>query len=244
MLGSVLTFTPPEPNASWAVDFTGPSLNCSHVNRTLYEDVLDNVFTALVYNYNAGIIAPYFSWVPDTDDSSNDSSPRLPLVGPSNISTVRNHSKINKDWIEQSSSTLRSETLGPQSSYCRAPRSEPMALYVALFPGAAVPRPTIWAGLQNSTIVRCQLQNSTYRAAFSLRKWCRIDERNDLVCSRRTCSHLLLEDGVGTSERSSPDSPLLETLSYQSVMDAFGRLLVGQQLRHSAFRPFQAPDSS
>ena len=61
--GKILPITPPATNASWNLQYYGPTLRCDHVNNTIYAHFQDNIAEALVQQYYDSLYG-YISWLP------------------------------------------------------------------------------------------------------------------------------------------------------------------------------------
>ncbi|KAJ5197585.1 hypothetical protein N7449_008064 [Penicillium cf. viridicatum] len=112
----------------------------------------------------------------------------------------------------------------------------PLSLFVAVFPHAMEnPKHNevseMAAAVQNSTILRCTLHNASYQANFTYINGAQTIHITDkTVLNGISYLHGVtnLDGPVPSSNTSFMHNPrIMESLSYQSTMDAFGKLLFG-----------------
>lgn len=78
--GKLLQIHPPAPNASWVMDFVGPSLQCSDVDNGMHQRLRENINAgmnategAYLYGYLGWF--PEFGWVKDDITCSTNPMP-------------------------------------------------------------------------------------------------------------------------------------------------------------------------
>ena len=72
--GQISLLNPPAANATWTLDFWGPSIRCADVPRNIFEEISLNIWNS--YNYiSVSESYTYLSWIPGIlDDELRDSS--------------------------------------------------------------------------------------------------------------------------------------------------------------------------
>jgi hypothetical protein len=213
--GEILPISAPYANSSWLLNFHGPALNCNPVTSSLYSDIIQNVLVTMETNECFPSYG-YISWTPDT--STNGSLP------------------FNKNGND--TYTLRSGTLGPQvNSYASdgvvISSGPPLSLFVATFPKMAT---ILGAGCQsqsalllNSTILQCELYNTSYIAKFT---YINGGQMVDISLNGFFNDVPYLDsfggvDPLGANYSNAYNTTLVEMFAYEAVMDAFGRVMVG-----------------
>lgn len=228
--GAIQPSSPPQANATWELSFHGPALTCQAVNASFHQEVLDNIYESMQAWYPAcGISYAYISWTPDSS-MANGSLPFSNVTG---------------------NYTLRSSTVGPEGEGFYASDGSPyptdfppLSIYIAalktgdLISGTCNPGTT--TALANTTIVECFLYNATYISNFTYINGAQaIDTKlplqhiNDVgfIAGVEGVSPLGLAYENGTSiipvTPQDYNTTLVEMFAYQSVMDSFGRMMVG-----------------
>ena len=140
MLDPRLPVSPPESNSTWTLDFYGPSLSCSPVNATLHAAITKNALD--MQNSCDGLAedspaVAYLSWLSAPGAS-------LPYM---NIASCELSDIHTKDLVNNG--------------------SLPLSVSLAVFPDSAKHTEDSLDYLKNSTIINCQLQNSSYDAIFN-----------------------------------------------------------------------------
>ena len=149
--GSKLAITPPEPNATWTLDFVGPSLRCDTVTGGLQHAIEKNVHAS---TYQCEQAYGYVSWSPAMNNA-------LPFRnGPNSLSNEPLNPRQSKTYRQASSNSFEPTIVTNGSA--------PATLYVAIFPGAANLVKSWDGGLRRcrdaytqSHIVQCSLYNSS-----------------------------------------------------------------------------------
>jgi len=213
--GAILPIDPPSsrPNASYATTFYGPALQCTYVSNTMYDNITEYVnrtFTG--FDYCSGFI----SWVGDLNFVSVEENETLSI----DSGTLE---QANWQWAPSGQGAWLGIS-GNQTANVGA------RIYVAVFPnmqdaqsmeGGHVP-----TAESNATIIQCQLTNVTYHASFI---WSNGVRTVDVALSQPlnlVPATFYVNDWL-TSPAPWAEAVLLEYLAYQSVMDAFGAVLVG-----------------
>lgn len=232
IFGSRQPFAVPASNSTWSIDFHGPSLGCSPVDAHLNQAILDNVWTEIV---EGRIISfGYLSWTPDLD--------QLPFTLPSNLS-VLSYPNSNITVINNTTGfdriDLATGSLGPfPDEYSEI---MPATLYIAIFPKLVLGTTEMTGNiLDNSTIVQCELRNSSYVVSFkSINGLQEVDVLVSTTYNNVSATESFDVTNYGFSNKSlapgasDRDSRFLviatvmEYLAYQSVMDAFGTMFIG-----------------
>ncbi|CAG7998258.1 unnamed protein product [Penicillium olsonii] len=237
--GKILPMEPPAVKSSWSMEFHGPTLVCDHVNNTVNDYFTQNVAQAmnnpiiyaeggsLYHNYR------YLSWTPDSDD----------LIGSTPFYQFQENG--TRMW------RLRSFQPGPgsvdsfnQTAIDLNPRNplnegSPLSVSVAIFPPVPGCNDSDGASkrqrsnLHQSEIIHCSLHNASYQASFNyINGDQRISVKDRKVLNGISyiegISNADLDTGLSYSNVSFMYSPrLIESLSYQSIMEAFSEVLSG-----------------
>ncbi|KAF7193881.1 hypothetical protein HII31_04771 [Pseudocercospora fuligena] len=256
--GTILPISPSSPNASWSLDFNGPALRCSNVNATLQALMQTNILNAYRGNscqqpYN------YLAW------TAANGSPTPSEGIASNEDPFGNHA------VPFSATTpfaMNQGTLGPllydavgakgnATTNGTANATQVATIYLAAIPkfkyrelGSCDANPNITAEqvndefgryFVNSTILECQLWNTSYHTNFTY-----VDGQQsiDITTSERgedssvdTLAGFYMNGdypkcaGLNVDyEGCNVDRYTLQRLSFQAILDAFGRVFVGTVL--------------
>ena len=227
--GTILPISPPSPNSSWILEFTGPSIDCTALQGSALENIKENIQTVIAIN-NCEIDFGYIGWTP----SYNGRNPEL-LTIPFVLSE------------NNASYTFQDAYLGPlptELSDLRGPI--PATFYAATFPnmtdnGVALDLSCFdnTNPLPNASVVQCVLYNTSYQASFSFIN----GEQTVDITKAETPYNIVIPystlewDGNnaifsnylpnGTIIPNSWNSTIVQTLSYQAVMESLGQVLVG-----------------
>lgn len=256
--GSIATVaTTPAVNSSWEIDFEGPSLHCNPVSSDFRRNALDNIL-----NYTLGR-----SRGPGGDNCNY--GPGYVAWHPSSMSLNDSVRELLPFYISTSTRNESTYTLNNAEGYSY-PYTDLASLFLAVTPtlmektradGWTPPRMcrgNSWydAALADyhevSTVLRCDVHNSTYHAAFSFVNGVQSIEVDATEVTRTPMT--VLTDALayfgttngssqGSQPRACPDSGItpdgvfadacvldptvMSTLSYQAVMHAFSSLLTG-----------------
>lgn len=220
--GAILPIAAPRhaPNASYAMTFDGPALQCNNITGGLRARITSNI-AEVVTAWPCDTYYGYLSWTPGQDDN-------LPFV-----------SIKNSSWL------LRSGTLGPITDNPLNPNG-PATVFVASLPRMMYKLMQGCTGkeaasLEGATILRCQLYDVTYQANFH---WSDGAQTVN-VTTASTPEGVAPLQGISGAEPLAAQYPngtyitpnatdpatynssIIRTFAYQSVMDAFGEVLVG-----------------
>ncbi|KAJ5494704.1 hypothetical protein N7463_010791 [Penicillium fimorum] len=230
--GTILQIEPPAANSSWSVKFYGPTIVCDKVNQTLATYITQNVAQAI--NSSIAIdngtwtlqVYDYLSWAPDSDT----------IVG----STPFYRENRNDTY------TQRSRKLGPETeiqdalSQLWGPgkpglHGAPLSLFVATFPRALIyteAHQAVEDVERNAKILHCVLHNASYQVDLTYVNRDQTIHARDIT----VLNGVSYFDGVtnvkGTEVSTNTsffhNPHFTESLSYQSIMEAFGSLLSGE----------------
>ena len=161
MSGTINPFIAPASNASWSLDFYGPSLSCAPVDTLLYSAIRDNLWTAFEYGklsqlntddfrYPTGF---YIPWTPKVD--------RLPYHFPSNVQVMIYPNRAVTDQSSFYNISFEDRSLGPFSNHTPglSALEDEMELPATLFFAVAEGKRRI--GMDNLTVIQCELRNSS-----------------------------------------------------------------------------------
>jgi hypothetical protein len=238
--GEILPIEAPAVNSSWSVEFYGPTIACDHVNQTLADYISQNVAQAINGSKmitEAGTqklrIYDYLSWVPESD-APLDSTPFHRVQG--NGSDTYTQRLVRLGPLLKDPENPFAGAMTPAKPSIDGP---PLSLFVAIFPHAleyteydkAVEN--VDRTVQESTILRCSLHNASYQADLiyvNRNQTIHVTDRAVLngVSAVEGISNIDFDKGTISSNISFIHNPqLMERLSYQAIMEAFGGLLIG-----------------
>jgi hypothetical protein len=219
--GEILAITPPALNASWNLEFWGPSIRCTNVSDPLRGDILNN-FGGYIEEVdkmmgNIRLSIPYFSWASWGNDLPfiNDSS------GPVLQSSFQSSSTVFLAYDNDLHNTLPLNVVN------------------------AIHNTTILGGwpqiLSNFTILKCNLFNSSYALNFQYTNGAQyIDVSKttpspnpltsmDFIIDLPTGPQSIWSDSTCNTSvfRSCFSQVNLQRSSYHAIYDAFMGLIVG-----------------
>ncbi|KXS97850.1 hypothetical protein AC578_7656 [Pseudocercospora eumusae] len=256
--GTILPISPSAPNTSWSLDFNGPALRCNNINATMQALMQTNILNAYRGNscqqpYN------YLAW------TAANGSPTPSEGIASNEDPFGNHAV---PFSDSTPFTMNQGTLGPllydavgakgnATTNGTANATQVATIYFAAIPkfkyrelGSCNANPNMTAEqvdvefgryFVNSTILECQLWNTSYHTDFTY-----VDGQQsiDITTSERgkdipvdtlagfymngdypKCAGLNID-----YEGCNVDRYTLQRLSFQAILDAFGRVFVGTVL--------------
>lgn len=218
-------------NASYVNTFAGPALSCSHVSGDLFDSMIDNINKS---SYAMSASYGYLSWM----HTEGATQPLMPFT-PKRDSTSKNSSTSNEtSYVEQL------WTLGPVPDLYAGDVVDglsvsPPTIFVATFPGMVnsyLTSGSYAVRAENATIVQCQLVNLTYEASFNWTNGIREVQVSTTPSTNPVtafngidCDHFVfVPDWQNDKARnlSAYNNSLVQAFAYQSVMDAFGRVLL------------------
>ena len=77
--GEILQMNPPAPNASWTIDFVGPSIKCDNVPTAMHQRLRRNIADGLNAS-EAALVYGYLAWFPDFGWLGDDLIDTLPFM--------------------------------------------------------------------------------------------------------------------------------------------------------------------
>ncbi|KAB8221476.1 hypothetical protein BDV33DRAFT_170561 [Aspergillus novoparasiticus] len=214
--------------------FYGPAIVCDKVNQSLATHITQNVAQAI---HRSEVVKPdlqsftryiCLSWAPETDNP---------------VDFVPFYQKNGSDMFTQRWNQLGPQPMGPVDGLTLVSTASkplidgsPLSLFVAVFPRATEYSEYYEAledmdkAVQNSTIL-CMLHNASYQANLTFVN----GEQTIHVADQTVLNPIVFIFGVDNHDNGKPtannsfvrNAQVMESLSYQSVMDAFGGLLVG-----------------
>jgi hypothetical protein len=253
---SVLPITAPFPNASWTLDFKGPSLKCNPVSSSESLSFQENIAQYIQQDSNCETPATYMAWFPRFDVAKNQTfnEPYLPMV-PGNTSalTFSDPESIFNigpgDFTETIQSSIMYITIMPNmlkvTQYDLSSSPYACDLQHPQMSNVTSDNPLGVVG-GNVTILQCQLYNSTYHTEFNYNNGAQtvnIDLVNQETDTTVPVINLVKgpgSNGLGAGKCAtlnenqtvfgSPcdfDGSLLSQLSYQGILQAFTTLILG-----------------
>ena len=255
--GSIIPVIAPSVNSTWDLDFNGPSLHCNPVSSGFRNAVLANILnytfvrsqqTVLEINCTSG--PGYMAWHPAFMNPNKSMTEYLPF---------------NIDDLNSSRGALNNDN---SHGY---PYSDMTSVFLAIAPtlfsfssskdesGPTMCRGKPWyqAGLaqfyNTSTVLRCDVHNSTYYTTFSfvngvqkvdiknvtdvthkpmntigqVLAYFNSSNLNDMSLRPQACPPWVMSDSDEWYTACLFDPRVLSTLSYQAVMHAFTDLVAG-----------------
>lgn len=237
--GTILPIEPPAVNSSWSVEFHGPAMVCDKVNQSVTAYITQNVAQAIngsqehspenvTFAYYSLTRYGYLSWAPEADNLI-DSTPFVQNGSGTFTQRLSSLGPIPSD--PENGSRIYSTPKQPMINW------RPLSLFVAIFPHSMetpkyndIPE-NVAAAVQNSTILHCALHNASYQANLTYINGDQtIHVTDKTVLNGISYLHgVTNHDGpIWSSNTSFMHNPrVMESLSYQSIMDAFGKLLFG-----------------
>jgi len=255
--GSILPVVAPAANSTWDLQFHGPSLHCSPVSSGFRSAVLDNI---LNYTFarlqgvrdgpDCGYGPGYTAWHPGKMNPNKSMMEYLPFTGTSNSSSgaLNNDNPHGYPYTDMASIFLAiAPTLFSSTS----------AKDWSVAPTMCRGKPWYKAGLaeyhNTSTVLRCDVHNSTYHSTFSfvnglqdvgfnsvtdvtdtpivtvgeVDAYFNSSNQTDMALRPHACPPSLTWSPSDLSVGCLFDPLVLSTLSYQAVMHAFTDLLTG-----------------
>ncbi|KAF2162721.1 hypothetical protein M409DRAFT_26958 [Zasmidium cellare ATCC 36951] len=251
--GSISSIPARSPNASYTLYFHGPSLRCGDLNSTMRDRMQQNILRA--YRVGSGCQQPYnfMAWTPATGNpvpglSSSNSNPdpfanhdvpfptKTPFtmnagtVGPLDYSVIGPNGTTNATQVATiyfaAIPNFKYKEIGGCTTSLTATNERANAKLAYMF--------------DNSTLLQCQLYNASYTATFTY-----TNGAQDIRISQEPLNPVDTLAGFYMPLRNASEScsafnanyqsctidPVtLQRLSYQSIMDAFGRIFVGTVL--------------
>ncbi|EME78326.1 uncharacterized protein MYCFIDRAFT_216609 [Pseudocercospora fijiensis CIRAD86] len=256
--GTILPISPSSPNASWSLDFNGPALKCNNINATMQQLMQTNILNAYrgnscqqPYNYLAWTAANG-SPTPSEGIASNEDPFGNHAVPFSNSTPfTMNQGTLGPLLYNAVGAKGNATTNGTANA------TQVATIYFAAIPkfkyrelGSCDANPNTTAEqvtaefgryFVNSTMLECQLWNTSYQTNFTY-----LDGQQsiDITTSARgedsfvdTIAGFYMNGdypkcaGLNVDyEGCKVDRHTLQRLSFQAILDAFGRVFVGTVL--------------
>lgn len=239
--GIILPVIAPAANSSWTLKFPGPFMKCSNIEgqaRSLLEENIANFTLA-----NCDAAPGYLAWTPpvalkDDDDTGSVLPFRMGLNGSYAVNTAPPTSR-KKGYTATLLMAAMPQVMqfigNGEGIMTRA------ACDIAKGNGTDEEKRSRVLGL-NSTLLRCDLFNSTYQTDFKFVNGIQhvdvqVTDVKDKPVSTLDEVRALLREGIklepcdvlnAAGTTCTFDESMLRVLSYQAVMDALTELLVGQ----------------
>ncbi|KAF2716003.1 hypothetical protein K431DRAFT_350651 [Polychaeton citri CBS 116435] len=245
--GAILSITPPKPNATWSLTFPGPRINCQRLANDTSNDIMEILRESSAY-INCNNAFGYLAWTP-TNGSVAPSTATLASQGLGPIDNnasqpaalyvalfpyIEDYQGKDPNRTEQDASAELSERKvhvgghGPMvvptsQKGCNAPAAAPDMLKCELWNSTYNVTFDYVNGEQKvalqlediapvSALASLQANNPEYLEVYSQNiPDCQLDTPRNVSGSR--CAY---------------NPAAVKNIAYQSTMDAFGRLIVGQ----------------
>lgn len=251
--GAMLPVAAPSVNSTWDLEFIGPSLHCTPVSSGFRNEVLDNILNYTANNLGNCSYGPgYMAWHPEFMTLDGPMTNYLPFLDNSSSGTLNNYNSHGYPYGDLASvffaiaPTLFTSTWSSDGAYDA--------------PTMCVGKPWYKTGLANyynsSTILRCDVHNSTYDTTFSfvngvqevdiksvtditdtamitigeVNAFFNSSNQTDISLRPQPCPSSFTSDinaSGGVSSACLFDPLALSTMSYQAVMHAFTDLVSG-----------------
>lgn len=250
--GQILPIASPSTNASWTLDFWGPSLQCSNVQGQDYEDIWANLWQFYAKDPDECRKSyGYLAWAPTANTT-------VPFILDNDTFTFH----YNPLTIGAPATMFLAVVPGMFSNRLNMPTHTvpggcmlwDLSKDIANYSQALAEDPkTVKQYFGDSTLLQCQVLNTSYIASFDYKNGVQtinvsntsysdsptltpvdcvtgpmsISNGGDVdeswpIQANKSCSTLNLLD-----EQCLFDPSLLRTLAYQSIADAFGQLIQG-----------------
>lgn len=221
-LGEILPFRAPDLNASWELEFSGPSLKCDHVNGETFWAIRKNIRHSEGQGYNY-----YASWFPGKIGNQTNLLPFTAM--PDGVLGFSQGSLVPSNNVDLAFFIAAMPVIGP-------PELQELNMTLKEFEHTRTE-------IRNFTLVQCRLVNSTYKTSFSFRNGTPnistqitgLGDAHTLQSIQSSCANtssrpdMLVKDRCQPFNRTCIYHPnFLETLSYQAVVDAFSDQISGR----------------
>ena len=247
--GSILPVAASSVNSTWDLHFEGPSLHCKPVSSNFRCAVLDNILQYTYASENNSTLPNcdwgpgYVAWHPRMMTPNASMTQDLPFIVDNLNSSGGALNNVNRPSHGNSDMASIFLAIAPTQFSSRQDQN-PRYYDPTLCLGKLWYQDGLEEYHNTSTMLRCDLHNSTYHTTFSFINGMQFVEINDVVNSHDrpliTIGEVLaFVDSPFTGNLSSQphacppmdeclfDTRVLSTLSYQAVMHAFSDLLTG-----------------
>ncbi|KAK5125237.1 hypothetical protein LTR85_000913 [Meristemomyces frigidus] len=245
--GAILPVTAPSPNSSWTLEFDGPALRCREIDTPRRVRVEKSIANHTNVTSNCYFGSANLAWYRDlpfsTTDNGSVSLSSTTLTSGSGDNSSTNNATMSLAVLPM---MLHGNGMGTHID----PLACDILAYTDLTVEQGAPSATNPLGglADNSTMIDCQLFNTTYTVAF---EYTNGDQKVSISASdqsmdrpvatlewvtgpsqytpNQTCLTLGgPSDMVQAAEKCSTlDSAILRTLTYQAIMEAFTGLIAG-----------------
>lgn len=230
----ILSMTPTYQNATWLLEFPGPALSCQNIeaDSALYKNISDNILAAMVAPALAAKLSPigepclrsfgYISWVPTVAVGSTVMNPLpFPNVGSFNDTTYEPPSETLGPLFDEVPTASANSTLSLYVAALPSMDIKPTT-YICLYPNGTYDAEHALNQLANMTITQCTTYNATYIANFTY-----TDGAQSVNLTTQGSYDNYVTGVMSTSDVEDVAVQFVENLAYQTVVDAFGRIIVG-----------------
>ena len=211
--GEILPFTTLKGNASWHIDFAGPSLECDHFTGPEADRIRHNILVTSSY----GLEWQYYAaWFPNSHgcDRRNHTYGLPFYLGPL--------------WENTTGMYLPAFSEGSLVGENNAD----LEFYVASMRGLRL----FSAESLNFPLLQCRLVNSTYQTSFKFTNGVQEvstivvpnDDASTLQAIQQTCLIIEGPECLSPGRTCLYHPAFFQSLSYQAVMDAFARKISGR----------------
>ena len=246
--GSILPITAPSVNSTWNLDFNGPFLSCNPVRSEFRQAVLANI---LNYTTDCSYVPGYMAWHPKMMKPNTSMSEYLPFMTAdlnSSAGILNNDNGYgNINGYGNRGDDMASVFLAIAPTLFNSSFDERVDPF--MFPGEPQYQALLPEYYNTSTVLRCDVHNSTYNTTFSfLNGVQKVDINNvtdvtdtPVITTALVAAYFnpLTESDISLQPQACPpsdnetvavclfDRGILSMLSYQAVMNAFTNLVVG-----------------
>lgn len=210
--GSILPITPPSPNASWALAFSGPALQCSDIPEPQSSAIRSNIASAT--NASSPCTAyGYVAWLEG-----------LPFLNGSNASdsTLGGYAFNERIYQGTSMPAVLYLAASPESVSIESHNASPVA--------CDEPIERLFDPDAGAVLMQCELNSRSYRTNFTYVNGIqdvRVETEVLGGSNIQTISSVNCTAPNGTDGSCNFTADTLRTLSYQAIMDAVTYLITG-----------------
>ena len=247
--GQILRIPSPAPNASWELDFFGPSLKCENVDASMHLRFQQNIAAGMNHSM-AAYLYGYLGWFPTINWWDGELTNTVPFLADSQNGSLH--------FAMGESSGLASDTnitfyLTALPDIFGASTSDVVAAFNPPYEGSSSGIPK-WV---DGTMIQCVLYNSTYTVSFQYVEGIQtivphVNTNREAIPQGALLGPNPKNPGLNPCETSGTlsddqkaecynENETLRALSYSAIMDAFGTTLKGsvyvdglQQLHRSS----------
>ena len=270
--GAILPILPPSLNASWQLQFLGPSVECQPMNSSMHLQVRQNLFSYLsapaskLGMSNTYYLHEYLDWFPSGGLGPDGTpAPDLPFVKESANGTLAFKEMLPGYFNEKLNLFVASHAMVEKYEMAMREDNEAESAWITDLAHASPAKPPDWL---DGTMLTCQFFNSTYDVSFDYTNGVQhIDVQTSLMNAinsssmlgtvigpspqeyirNSTCVLLAIDWTANADMNDAPsecsfDTEILRILSYQAIWDAFTRVLQGMILGNYESEDYQKPN--